>query len=124
MNKSVILMLICFARDADINSLSNPFLFFWYNYHFVSAPKLKGSGESGILYLAEPLDACTALTNKAEQLSNVSAPFVLIVRGGCSFEEKVTRAQKAGFKSAIVYDNEDDGVLVASNEQFLHVATV
>jgi E3 ubiquitin-protein ligase RNF13 len=85
-----------------------------------SAPLVKGSGECGVLYLAKPLDACSALTNKAERASNASSPFVLIIRGGCSFEDKVRRAQKAGFKAAIVYDNEDDGVLVASNELFLH----
>lgn len=39
--------------------------------------------------------------------------FALIVRGGCSFEDKVRRAQIAGFKAAIVFDNED-GDLVAS----------
>ncbi|CAL0320520.1 unnamed protein product [Lupinus luteus] len=77
------------------------------------APKVKGSGECGVLYLAEPLDACTELTNKAEYLSNVSSPFVLVVRGGCSFEEKVKSAQNAGYKAAIVYDNEDGGVLIA-----------
>ncbi|XP_061366594.1 receptor homology region, transmembrane domain- and RING domain-containing protein 2-like isoform X2 [Gastrolobium bilobum] len=77
------------------------------------APTVKGSGEYGVLYLAEPLDACTELTNKTELLSNVSSPFVLVVRGGCSFEEKVRRAQNAGFEAAIVYDNEDGGVLVA-----------
>lgn len=89
----------------------------------ISAPTVKGSGEYGVLYLAEPLDACTELTNKAEQISNASSPFVLVVRGGCSFEEKVRRAQKAGYKAAIVYDNEDGGVLVASNDQFLYVCT-
>lgn len=89
----------------------------------ISAPAVKGSGEAGVLYLAEPLDACTELTNKVEQLPNVSSPYVLLIRGGCSFEEKVRRAQSAGFKAAIVYDNEDGGVLVASNNQFLHVAT-
>lgn len=89
----------------------------------ISAPSVKGSGEYGVLFLAEPLDACTELTNKAEQLPNASSPFVLIIRGGCSFEEKVRRAQNAGYKAAIVYDNEDGGILVASNDQFLHVAT-
>ncbi|OIW06568.1 hypothetical protein TanjilG_03962 [Lupinus angustifolius] len=78
------------------------------------APKVKGSGECGVLYLAEPLDACTELVNKAEYVSNVSSPFVLVVRGGCSFEEKVKSAQNAGYKAAIVYDNEDGGVLIAS----------
>lgn len=45
----------------------------------------------------------------------MSSAFVLTIRGGCSFEDKVRNAQKAGFEAAIVYDNEDDGVLVASN---------
>ncbi|XP_050207188.1 receptor homology region, transmembrane domain- and RING domain-containing protein 2-like [Mercurialis annua] len=78
------------------------------------APMLQSSGECGQLYLAEPLDACSDLTNKAvKPASNVSFPFVLIIRGRCSFEDKVRKAQKAGFKAAIVYDNEDDGVLVS-----------
>ena len=79
---------------------------------------MKGSGKCGVLYIAEPVDACTELTNKVKPHSNASSPFVLIIRGGCSFEEKVRRAQDAGFKAAIVYDNEDDGVLVSSNDLF------
>ncbi|KAJ6821650.1 receptor homology region, transmembrane domain- and RING domain-containing protein 1-like isoform X1 [Iris pallida] len=75
------------------------------------APAIKGSGEYGILYLAEPLDACTLLQNKVATGSD--SPFVLIVRGGCTFDEKVRRAQKAGFKAAIVYNNEDSCSLVA-----------
>jgi len=74
--------------------------------------------------LAEPLDACTDLTNKVERHPNVSSPFALVVRGGCSFEEKVRRAQKAGFQAVIVYDNEEDGVLVASNDQFLYTRNI
>lgn len=79
-----------------------------------TAPPVKGSGISGVLYAAEPLDACSTLTNKVEQASNTSSPFVLITRGECSFEDKVRRAQKAGFKAAIVYDDKDGGILVAS----------
>ena len=78
-----------------------------------SAPAIKGSGEHGVLYLAEPIDACSDLTNQAKKGSNRSSPFVLIIRGGCSFEDKVRRAQKAGYKAAIIYDNEE-GILVAS----------
>ncbi|PNY16112.1 E3 ubiquitin-protein ligase rnf167-like protein [Trifolium pratense] len=77
------------------------------------SPSVKGSGEYGALFLAEPLDACTQLTNKAIQLPNDSSPFVLMIRGGCSFEDKVRVAQNAGYKAAIVYDNEDGGILVA-----------
>jgi hypothetical protein len=88
----------------------------------ISAPSVKGSGEYGALFLAEPLDACTELTNKAIQLPNDSSPFVLMIRGGCSFEDKVRMAQNAGYKAAIVYDNEDGGILVASNDQLFHSA--
>ncbi|XP_057973296.1 receptor homology region, transmembrane domain- and RING domain-containing protein 2-like [Malania oleifera] len=78
------------------------------------APGVKGSGECGGLYVAEPVDACSPLTNKVAGVEGACAsPFVLIVRGGCSFEDKVRTAQHAGFKAAIVYDDEDDGVLVA-----------
>ncbi|KAL0801602.1 hypothetical protein Bca101_056778 [Brassica carinata] len=77
------------------------------------APSVKAAGEIGLLYVAEPLDACSNLMNKPEQSSNGTYPFVLIVRGGCSFEDKVRKAQKAGFKAAIIHDNEDRGILIA-----------
>lgn len=81
----------------------------------ISAPSVKGSGICGTVQVAEPLDACSKLTNKVVPVenNNTKSPFVLIVRGGCSFDEKVRRAQAAGFKAAIVYDNEN-GDLVAS----------
>ncbi|CAN1175653.1 Receptor homology region, transmembrane domain-and RING domain-containing protein 2 [Linum perenne] len=77
---------------------------------------VKGSGECGVLYVAEPVDACSDLSNEVDKVEKNSSglPFVLIVRGGgCSFEDKVRRAQAAGFRAAIVYDNEDSGLLVA-----------
>ncbi|WCJ35038.1 hypothetical protein M5689_016308 [Euphorbia peplus] len=77
------------------------------------APPIKSSGECGSLYLGEPLDACSSMKSKAENVHNCTSPYVLIVRGGCSFENKVRRAQQAGFKAAIVYDDEDDGILVS-----------
>ncbi|XP_020572721.1 receptor homology region, transmembrane domain- and RING domain-containing protein 1-like [Phalaenopsis equestris] len=75
------------------------------------APSVKGSGECGTLYLADPLTACTSLKNKA--IEGQLSPFVLIIRGGCAFDDKVRNAQSAGFKAAIVYDNEDSGSLVS-----------
>ncbi|KAJ0629694.1 putative transcription factor C2H2 family [Helianthus annuus] len=75
------------------------------------APRVKGTGECGTLYQAEPLDACAPLANGSIEES-VNQPFVLIIRGGCSFDEKVRRAQAAGFKAAIIYNN-DDSDLVA-----------
>lgn len=73
-------------------------------------------GECGVLRLSEPIDACSPLTNKVALTRPKDActySFLLIARGGCSFEEKVRRAQSAGFKAAVVYDNEDDGVLIS-----------
>lgn len=75
------------------------------------APSVKGSGECGTLYIAEPLDACTQLKNFS--IKGPLAPFVLIIRGGCAFDDKVRIAQSAGFKAAIVYDNEGSGSLVS-----------
>lgn len=77
---------------------------------------IKKSDQCGVLYVAEPLDACSDLANTVivEEGSTVSPPYVLIIRGGCSFEIKIRNAQKAGYKAAIVYDNEDYGFLVSS----------
>lgn len=81
---------------------------------------MKTTGEIGILYVADPLDACRNLMNEPEQSSNeTSSPFVLIVRGGCSFEEKVRKAQRAGFKAAIIHDDEDRGSLIASTKPII-----
>ncbi|CAM8877603.1 unnamed protein product [Rhodiola kirilowii] len=77
------------------------------------APSVKASGETGVLYLARPVDACSQLIDTADMYANTTSPFVLIIRGGCSFEDKVRRAQTAGFKAAIIYDDEDGGILVA-----------
>ncbi|KAL9245484.1 hypothetical protein vseg_019130 [Gypsophila vaccaria] len=77
------------------------------------APPVKTGGISGTLYIAEPLDGCSPLTNKVDRSGNYTAAFALIIRGGCSFEAKIRKAQAAGFKAAIIYDNEDDGALVA-----------
>lgn len=86
-----------------------------------SAPSVKGSGECGTVYEADPLDACSPLKNIVPTIKEgCPSPFALIVRGGCSFEDKVRIAQTAGFKAAIVYDNED-GDLVASNYLILEL---
>ncbi|KAI9124557.1 hypothetical protein K1719_004479 [Acacia pycnantha] len=103
----------CYMAVAKVVLIGNNVTLSFDDIEANFAPAMKGSGECGVLYIAEPVDACTELTNKVEPLSNASSPFVLIIRGGCSFEEKVRRAQKAGFKAAIVYDDEDDGILVS-----------
>ncbi|GJN25933.1 hypothetical protein PR202_gb13819 [Eleusine coracana subsp. coracana] len=75
------------------------------------APGVKGTGVNGVAYTAEPLNACTPLTTKASK--GPPSPFALIIRGGCPFDDKVRNVQDAGFKAAIVYDNENSGVLVS-----------
>ncbi|TVU43822.1 hypothetical protein EJB05_10320 [Eragrostis curvula] len=74
-------------------------------------PAVKSSGVNGVIYAAEPLDACSPLRTKADHSSAI--PFALVVRGGCQFDDKVRNAQHAGFKAVIVYDNDDSGVLVS-----------
>ncbi|XP_019180897.1 PREDICTED: receptor homology region, transmembrane domain- and RING domain-containing protein 2-like isoform X2 [Ipomoea nil] len=70
------------------------------------APPVEEPEKCGTLYMAEPLDACLPLTNKLDSVNNsTKLPFVLIIRGGCNFKDKVRRAQTAGFKAAIIYDN-------------------
>jgi E3 ubiquitin-protein ligase RNF13 len=66
----------------------------------------------GLLYLAKPLDACAPLTT--ELVNSSRSKFVLILRGGCTFDEKVRRAQDAGFDLAIVYDDEYHKHLITS----------
>ncbi|KAK3033627.1 hypothetical protein RJ639_033752 [Escallonia herrerae] len=90
------------------------------------APSVKGSGVCGMLYVAEPLDACSPLTKKAGVAKDgVPSPFALIIRGSCSFEDKVRRAQAAGFKAAIVYDDEDgDLVAMAGNSAGIKIHSV
>ena len=86
-----------------------------------SARPIKRSGECGVLYVAEPLDACGPLTNQVGGGSE--NPFALIIRGGCTFDAKVRSAQNAGFKAAIVYDNEDRGALISSKVPFFGLST-
>ncbi|XP_072970872.1 receptor homology region, transmembrane domain- and RING domain-containing protein 1-like [Typha angustifolia] len=74
------------------------------------APAVGESGESGILFSAEPLDACSPVS---EVFNSSKSPFLLIIRGGCTFDDKIRNAQSAGFKAAIVYDNQDQDRLVS-----------
>ncbi|XP_031504564.1 receptor homology region, transmembrane domain- and RING domain-containing protein 5-like [Nymphaea colorata] len=75
-------------------------------------PAVVGSGDCGMLYIAEPLNACIPLKDNVSAEGGRS-PIALIIRGGCTFEDKVRNAQDAGFKAAIVYDDEDSGALVS-----------
>ncbi|KAL6515602.1 hypothetical protein OROHE_018636 [Orobanche hederae] len=90
------------------------------------APSVKGSGICGTLYVAQPLDACSMLTNKVvPKINQTNPPFVLVTRGGCSFDDKVRRAQAAGFKAAVIYNSENgDLVAMAGNSAGIKIHAV
>ncbi|KAK5832703.1 E3 ubiquitin-protein ligase RNF13 [Gossypium arboreum] len=119
MNGVVVLLLrflcllgVCWMTSASVVLIGNNITLSFDDVEANFAPAIEGTGKCGILYLANPLDACSDLSNKVEKGSNITSPFALVIRGGCSFYDKVRRVQKAGFEAAIVYDN-DDGFLVA-----------
>ncbi|PPD88715.1 hypothetical protein GOBAR_DD14359 [Gossypium barbadense] len=63
----------------------------------------------GALQVADPSDACTPLRN--EFGSNKTGPtrFALIIRGNCSFEEKIRKAQSGGIKILAVFVSKSAG---------------
>ncbi|KAF6139423.1 hypothetical protein GIB67_026265 [Kingdonia uniflora] len=110
----VIWCVLVVTTSANVILLGSNFSLSFDDIEANFAPSVKASGYGGFLYLAEPIDACSSLTNKVvDPAQELRYPFALIVRGGCSFEDKVRRAQTAGFKAAIVYDNEDSDSLIA-----------
>ncbi|XP_021274786.1 receptor homology region, transmembrane domain- and RING domain-containing protein 1 [Herrania umbratica] len=73
---------------------------------------MNNSAVCGALEVADPLDACTRLRNEFGSNRTDWVKFALIIRGDCSFEEKIRNAQSAGFSAAIVYDDRNGGNLV------------
>ncbi|KAI4330399.1 hypothetical protein MLD38_028689 [Melastoma candidum] len=76
------------------------------------AADVSKDGICGALEIADPLDACSPLRNGFAS-SNVSKGlvFVIIVRGNCSFEEKIVNAQSHGFGAVIVYDDRNSDLV-------------
>ena len=66
---------------------------------------MESPGIRGTLQVAQPLDACSPLMNKAKPGEGRRLSFALIKKGNCTFEYKVRNAQAAGFSAAIVYNN-------------------
>ena len=56
---------------------------------------------TGSLVVADPLEACTELTNAAEMAGNIA----LVQRGTCTFAEKHLNVQAAGAVAIVVYNN-------------------
>ncbi|KAK2632992.1 hypothetical protein EUGRSUZ_L00781 [Eucalyptus grandis] len=77
-------------------------------------------GEAGIcgaLEIADPADACSALRRGGVRSNGNGngtdlVRFALIVRGNCSFQDKIVNAQTAGFRAVIVYDDREKVDLV------------
>ncbi|CAD6266949.1 unnamed protein product [Miscanthus lutarioriparius] len=120
----VIVCLMAQMGDANVVLLGNNLTMSFDDIEASFSPGVKGSGVNGLVYASEPLNACSPLTIKA--VKGPPSPFALIVRGGCTFDEKVKNAQDAGFKAAIVYDNENSGVLVsmAGSTSGIHICAV
>ncbi|POO01583.1 Cdk-activating kinase assembly factor [Trema orientale] len=76
------------------------------------AAGINSSGVCGALHITDPLNACSPLSNNQRSNKTNGIMIALIVRGECAFEDKVRNAQNAGFRAAIVYDNQDKGNLV------------
>ncbi|PPR99803.1 hypothetical protein GOBAR_AA20858 [Gossypium barbadense] len=70
------------------------------------------TGVCGALEVADPLDACSPLRNGFGSNQSDSIRLALIIRGDCSFEEKIRNAQNKGFSAAIVYDDKYSNNLV------------
>jgi E3 ubiquitin-protein ligase RNF13 len=109
------LLLISHLVSAKVLLIGNSTSLSFDDVEATFTPMIKRSDQGGVLYVAEPLDACSDLVNtvNVKNGTTVSPPYVLIIRGGCSFEDKIRNAQKAGYKAAIVYDYEDFGFLVS-----------
>lgn len=63
-----------------------------------------GAVISGSLVAATELDGCAPLTNSADVAGNVA----LIIRGGCSFDDKYANAEAAGATGLVVYNDGAD----------------
>lgn len=84
-------------------------VFLIHNIYFIpifAARPVPDEGVTGILHVANPLDACAPLKNHIPE-GEPLVPFVVISRGTCNFDKKVKNAQVAGFQAAIVYNTMD-----------------
>ncbi|XP_058090890.1 receptor homology region, transmembrane domain- and RING domain-containing protein 1 isoform X2 [Magnolia sinica] len=90
-----------------------------FSFSVIDAPApfavpVNRSGICGALYVANPPDACSSIRNNLPSFGNADhVRFALIVRGNCTFEEKVRNTQAAGFRAAIVYDDQDNHNLMS-----------
>lgn len=83
--------------------------------------RINSSGICGALLVADPLDACSSLVNTVFNLNHTK--FALILRGNCSFLQKVRNAQLAGFDGAIVFDDQVHENLISSKHFYVIILT-
>ena len=80
-------------------------------------PPLPASAATGPLVMAEPANACSALTNSAA----VSGKTVVIDRGTCTFVTKVKAAQDAGAAAVIVANNAGDASVMGGSDNTITI---
>ncbi|KAH6555139.1 hypothetical protein KP509_12G082300 [Ceratopteris richardii] len=108
----VLICLRCAASATVLIVVSNSTSYYTFDSSEASfAPQVKKSGMKGFIFLSNPLDACSSLTQNTSTVSS-SYLFLLAERGSCSFEEKVRYAQDANFSAIIIYNNESGSDLL------------
>ncbi|XWS33873.1 hypothetical protein CRYUN_Cryun22dG0120300 [Craigia yunnanensis] len=101
-----------FIELASATVVLNPFSISFPDLPAKFARGMNRTGVCGALEVADPLDACNPLRNEFDSNKTDPIRFALIIRGDCSFEEKIRNAQSGGFSAAIVFDDKDRGNLV------------
>lgn len=66
--------------------------------------------------MADPPEACSPIRNISTFGEPKKVWFALIVRGQCTFEEKILNVQEAGYRAAIVYDDRPKADLLYSKQ--------
>ncbi|BBN03056.1 hypothetical protein MPTK1_2g20320 [Marchantia polymorpha subsp. ruderalis] len=72
-------------------------------------PRIPDGGIEGVLYTADPLEACSDLSVNVTGTTS----FALVMRGNCTFEQKIRNCQNAGFTAVIIFNNKDTNELVS-----------
>lgn len=117
----ICVLLVCFlmqiidvSADVIINNSDNS------TVSILSMPSTFGAllppaGLTGYLAIADPLTACDRILPPPENFSNFDF-FALIRRGSCNFDKKVLLAQESGYRGAIVFNNENNGIFPMTAE--------
>lgn len=80
------------------------------DWFVLAAPRIPDGGIEGVLYTADPLEACSDLSVNVTGTTS----FALVMRGNCTFEQKIRNCQNAGFTAVIIFNNKDTNELVSS----------